>query len=119
MRLPIFALICLIAAVPSVASVTVDGNALLKECQKAVKLVDDDYAKYADVSDIASCTGFIHGLMAVPNTIFCMPVNVSGYQVMRVLVKYLQEHPEDLHLAKGELALDALADAFPCHRQSE
>lgn len=119
MRLPIFALICLIAAAPSVASTTVDGNSLLKECQKAVKLADDGDVKYADVSDIASCTGFIHGLMAVPNTIFCIPVNVSTNQGIRVLVKYLQEHPEDLHLAKGKLALNAFADAFPCHRQSE
>ena len=119
MRLPIFALICLIAAAPRAASTTADGISLLKECQKAVKLVADDYATYADVSYISSCTGFIHGLMAVPNTIFCIPVNVSTNQVIRVLVTYLLEHPEDLHLAKGELALDALADAFPCHRQSE
>ena len=119
MRLPIFALSCLIAATPSVASTTADGISLLKECQKAIRLVDFDEATHADAFYISSCTGFIHGLMAVPNTIFCMPVNVSTNQVMRVLVTYLHEHPEDLHLAKGELALDALADAFPCHRQSE
>ena len=119
MRLPIFALIWLIAATPSVASTTVDGNTLLKECQKAIKLVDDDDAKYGDVYDIGSCTGFIHGLMTVPNTIFCIPVNVSTNQAIRVLVRYLEEHPEVLHLAKGKLALDAFADAFPCHRQSE
>ena len=118
MRLPIFALICLIA-VPSVASTTADGNSLLKECQKAVMLADDGDVTYGDVAEIASCTGFIHGLMAVPNTFFCIPVNVSTGQAMRVLVKYLQEHPENLHLAKGKLALDAFADAFPCHRQSE
>jgi hypothetical protein len=31
-----------------------------------------------------------------------------------VVVKYLEAHPERLHIESAFLVIDALADAFPC-----
>jgi hypothetical protein len=54
---------------------------------------------------------------------YCLPMQtahgettalVTYEQMTSVVVKYLENHPVDLHLAAGSLALHALSDAFPC-----
>lgn len=44
----------------------------------------------------------------------CVPDNATLLQAARVLVKWLREHPNRLHEAKGILIIAALHDGFPC-----
>lgn len=44
----------------------------------------------------------------------CIPEKAPILQLARVLVKWLREHPEELHKPKGVLMDQALKDSFPC-----
>lgn len=44
----------------------------------------------------------------------CTPLDVYAGQLRKVIIKYFNEHPEELHLAASGLAINALYDAFPC-----
>jgi Rap1a immunity proteins len=67
------------------------------------------------------CLGFLGGMLSLSrithNTqnlpFFCAPA-VTNEQGARVLVKYLKEHPEMLHLEGDFLTFQALMEAFPC-----
>jgi anti-sigma regulatory factor (Ser/Thr protein kinase) len=46
---------------------------------------------------------------------FCVPDSgIPVIQAMRVVVKYLKEHPEQLHEDGMGLTVAALKDSFPC-----
>ena len=47
-------------------------------------------------------------------SLFCLPENVGAIQVIRVIVKFLDNHPEMLHQKSEILIPVALAIAFPC-----
>ena len=44
----------------------------------------------------------------------CIPDKATSVQAIRVIVKYLQDHPAELHKADFELLATALQLAFPC-----
>ncbi|MDC1018738.1 Rap1a/Tai family immunity protein [Pseudomonadales bacterium] len=44
----------------------------------------------------------------------CTPKGASLGQLARVVKKFLQDHPESLHLDAGGLVYNALNEAFPC-----
>lgn len=44
----------------------------------------------------------------------CAPAGVRLTQLIRVYVKYAEDHPGRLHEAPEGLVLDSLWDAFPC-----
>jgi hypothetical protein len=44
----------------------------------------------------------------------CMPEGVTYGQMVKVVVKYLNDHPEELHHPAALLTLNALIGAFPC-----
>jgi hypothetical protein len=71
------------------------------------------------------CAGYVDGMLAMhaaynnrsllPSPLFCLPhegIRVS--QGIRIIVRYLQSHPERLHLLGSDLAIEAFRDAFPC-----
>lgn len=97
------------------------GNDLLRMCRGAVdpSVVSTSEAGY----DAIFCMGFVHGLEEAHTLIssiqpgaklFCIPAGVTLNQLVRVIVKYLQDRPEDLHDRGVLLAVGALARAFPC-----
>jgi hypothetical protein len=45
----------------------------------------------------------------------CPPPGVSTIQAARVLPRYLETHPNMLHLEVKDWACYALRDAWPCH----
>jgi Rap1a immunity proteins len=45
---------------------------------------------------------------------FCIPDEVTRGQVVRVVIKYIDQHPEQTHELFGFLAYDALKEAWPC-----
>ena len=65
--------------------------------------------------------GFVHGLQTqavLTNTdsVVCMPTGVTGGQGKLIAVKWLKDHPQELHLGASLLTLKALIAAFPCKK---
>jgi hypothetical protein len=48
----------------------------------------------------------------------CSPENVTVGQVTSVVLKYMQEHPDVLHLSGDVVVLRALLNSWPCETQS-
>ncbi len=88
----------------------------------------------SEVANATSCGWFVHGVVAgldmgaavaaekVYGTLdtyerlmaFCTPDGVKMGQTVRVVVKYLENHPERLHEHVPLLINEALKEAFPC-----
>ena len=68
------------------------------------------------------CLGFLDAfrqlsrmLASPPNTkLECLPAGVGQEQFIRVILKYVDQHPEKLHLPAAQIVYDAANEAFPC-----
>jgi hypothetical protein len=48
-------------------------------------------------------------------TVFCLPTQgIVNSQAVRIVARYLREHPAELHYQARTVASLALAEAFPC-----
>ncbi len=95
-----------------------DGNKLLSQCNAALS-----EPQRINFLDAGYCMGFLNGLTTTTSIMtkvfnisrpFCMPNNVTTGQSVRIVVKYLKDHPESLHEDEGFLAMLAFIEAFPC-----
>ena len=103
------------------------GSKLLQNCNSYLKLVNG-----ATNSEIilgaGLCLGTVRGIIDAgaifdtfadqagkpPTNVFCAPESVSTDQGVRVVIKYLEGHSEDLHQRGTTLTVLALKQAFPC-----
>ena len=88
------------------------GSDLLQRCESA--------------SDTAynACVGYIMGIVDYQDTLvawsnldkpfFCAPGSATAGQLVKVVTKWLNEHPEELHLAASSRTANSLSRAFPC-----
>ncbi len=133
LQLALFLFLCLPVVAQHITLPT-DGNGVLEFCGDALAVVDNQPPKI-DQRDLIMhtgwCSGYVggivetyqlgsgvlagkldsteKGLMGV-----CIP-NVTNAQVMRVFVKWLREHPTELHRPSMVLSIEILHDGFPCH----
>jgi hypothetical protein len=104
-----------------------DGNALLSFCQSVEKaeLTDTDAIAlqfcYGYIQGVIDGDGIWQGMMSYDKNHthdkakYCLPEEGFLYmQVARVVVKFLKEHPENLHWAGSVLVHNAFVKAFPC-----
>jgi hypothetical protein len=99
------------ASAPSRATESViTGNFLIESCQIAI---DASAQNVYDGWRSGVCNGLVTGIMYASPTV-CHDPDVTLGQAMRVLEKYLQDHPEKLHLSGSALTDEALTQAFPC-----
>src|SRR5260370_21756411 len=104
-----------------------DGNEILKKCQQAIRQYDDQPSNpsLGDSLDAGWCLGWVGSVIemnylhrdfadkthpiSADMFYFCAPVGgFTAIQAVRIIVKYLKEHPEDLHhngMALTDLAL--------------
>jgi len=68
------------------------------------------------------CVGQIQALYLLafsdhlaPKGKYCPPDGVTINQARLVVIKYIEDKPEQLHLPFLSLAIDALRKAWPCH----
>jgi len=67
-----------------------------------------------------ACEGYIVGVYDASQGVtyngqkYCIPSSVKAEQLVRVVKKYLQDHPEFLHLASAHNVYSSFKEAFPC-----
>lgn len=109
-----------------------DGNRLLKDCGDLLRHVDDNFSEKTDSYNANWCLGYVQGFVesldavemyetttyedykAHRHTQICLPAESTIGQDIRVIVKFLQDHPETLHKNRKVLTYKALQQAFPC-----
>ncbi len=110
MRFSVAVLAVHVATFPAHASVFYDGSSLLEHCNSRTAVGG------------GICFGFIIG---AADSFNCKQPILDGFrwhspkgakagQIEKVVVKYLNEHPEKLHLSASSLVAAALSEAFPC-----
>lgn len=117
----VFTFLWMLMPVFSYAQEKETGDAFLGNCGKALKAADES-ATYDDAFDVGLCYGFIFGARDVIsiwresgselNT--CIPSKATNGQLIRVFVKFLEDHPERLHERATDLFVVAAEEAFPC-----
>jgi len=98
---------------------TYTGNELLNNCNNVIAGVE---GRSHDMFVGGYCLGYVDGIDDALNILpienfdrgYCRPKNVTAGQLVRVVVKYLKNHPEKLHENQFLLTLSALLNAFPC-----
>jgi Rap1a immunity proteins len=99
---------------------------LVEQCKDFDKVnPDGKTVQLRDAPAVMMCFGYISGIVDVgdfdhavlpnnPSRGWCMPEGVSNSQLAKVIVKYGNDHPEELHLPAVLLVENALIKAFPC-----
>jgi len=100
-----------------------DGTELLRACTAAVNQADGVEVTTEQSIESVWCIGYVSGLLdglAVMgwkggSTRVCIPQSgIDNEQAIRIVVKYLREHPEGLHRSARSLAVAAIGGAFRC-----
>jgi len=105
----IAALAILLASPNSHAFIT--GNNLVEYCDN----LEQDVADF----DGGFCVGYVGGFTQALHWVsdknkICASDNVTQKQVVSIVRKYMEEHPEMLHERADMLVIIALRRAFPC-----
>ena len=115
-----------LATNPAVAAAN-DGNALLRQCTEAIKIMegiaDPDSIDFGqaghcmgEVNGFAGASAFYEKRPGAPRAI-CFPDDgITIGQSVRVVEKYLREHPQELHESSTVLLFGAFLSAYPCSR---
>ncbi len=75
----------------------------------------------------AMCLGYISGALDAYRVVghmrktklFCEPESATGEQIVSMVKKYLDEHPEQLHWVASQLIYIVMARTFPCTNQEK
>ena len=91
------------------------GTWLLGSCQITVKATDDRTFQENDLESFRDgfCRGMIEGVSKASPRV-CLD-DLTYAQQARIVLKYLQDHPEEIHQRNAILVDKALSKAFPCH----
>jgi hypothetical protein len=103
------------------------GSKLLRNCNSYLMLVDGS-SNSKIILGAGICLGTVRGIIDAgavfdtfadqddkpPPNVFCVPESVSTDQGIKAVIKYLEEHPEELHQRGTTLTVLALKQAFPC-----
>jgi hypothetical protein len=104
------------------------GVELYKECQLAVRGVTARNLSDAELSDANYCMGYMLGIKDMQSTwnetnkqynhselsLICIPQDATVFELMKVVIKYLDDHPTTLHDERGLVVLKALLVNYPC-----
>jgi hypothetical protein len=92
------------------------GNNLINACRESTT-----GSTKTSAFEQGICLGAVFGLMGArpmkPELSFCPPPSASVAQGTRVLVKYMDANPEQLHKTLNVLIVNALQEAWPCPSQ--
>lgn len=80
----------------------------------------EDQAKNAELVSAANfCSGVVHGLAYVgkilpPEQQSCAPPTSDARELARVVINYIEAHPQRMHEDFRMLVLEAFHNAWPC-----
>jgi len=105
----------------AVGARTMDGNDLQSGC----RVVGRDIGVTAQQGiDGGRCMGLVISLLQAgvygllkERWMFCAPEGVTDGQAMKVVLRFLDNHPERLHQPALTLAVVALQEAWPCPKE--
>lgn len=113
-----------ILSVGAPAALADSGIDLLRQCRP---INSQSGPNVGERVNAAYCFGYLRGLVegniAIPQWLaddekakgmFCVPPEGQNEQIARVVIQYLEAHPQDLHQSAVALSLAALYRAFPC-----
>ena len=105
----------------------VDGQQLLHDCQEnlreAERTLREGGLPLMQTPQTAFCGGYVIGVVSgwqvateakLLSQQLCLPEKMSALQGIRVVVRYLQTHPAQLHMSGARLVVAAHLEAFPC-----
>lgn len=101
---------------------TVDGNLVLKHCKTALQFTDRVLSNTdpGDSTGVGFCVGMLEGvtytMTLLSDGAICPPGGgMKNMEVLKIVVRYLENHPADLHIDGAFLVNMALFDAYPCN----
>ena len=111
-----------------------DGNQYIKSCKVFLE-THLDTQDWPELFQSANCTAYTKATLDTASfnhqriegvkdefasmfgrspILFCLPDEVAPPQVIKVALKYMENHPEFLHVYAAFSILAALKEAFPC-----
>lgn len=104
-----------------------NGNDLLSACEAHLSILRDQGKHLDGMAKAETCLSYISGFLDgfwVGETEkgvetfehVCIPHEVNTGQAIRVVTKWLEDHPEKLHRPAHACVYVALRDAFPCRQ---
>jgi hypothetical protein len=95
------------------------GNQVRTRCRSALR-IEQDRSRGPNY-DYGFCVGFIVGVLDLGSWLdnqyeFCRPDDKTVEQGARVLLKYMDAHPESTHEKATTLAVAAFRTAWPCRK---
>lgn len=103
-----------------------NGHELLEQCSQALAVMESNGEGLSPGQREGAmyCLGFVRGvtkmvtishILKPGGQVFCPPrEGISTGPAVKVLVRYLEAHPERLHASKVTLAAAAFMQAWPC-----
>ena len=93
----------------------ITGNDLAKHILEYNKF--ENGSEY-NLSEVNAFMSYVLGVFDTSNNIFwCIySSNINTAQVAKIVIKYINNNPEKLHLCAATLVINALSEAFPCKK---
>jgi hypothetical protein len=91
------------------------GIDLLKQCENNTPICNGFVVGVVDTSQLIK-NGATIDEISLGGSHWCLPAGVTWEQDRLILVKWLKDHPENLHYAAPSLVAAAYAEAFPCKK---
>ena len=93
----------LLAASPAIA---LTGSQLKEDGDKIEKAPGSYSSGYFD--------GYVLGVLDLTQGRLCIAERATTGEVLQVVIKYLKDHPEELHLRASDVVIKAVQTAWPC-----
>ena len=99
------------------------GETLVNHCNATLKLQDIDNPTHEDHVRSVACLSYLEGVKQLlykqesftQDRNICFPEDgISNGQAARIVVNFLNEHPEKIQEQKLEFVLKSFSHAFPC-----
>jgi hypothetical protein len=114
----------LLAVAPVQAAEPITGATLAAQCPAALDRLAGKATSPQAAQAASFCLGYLSGIVhayavapaAGMTPLYCVPEGADIGHMMRVVLSYLREHPEQHDVAGITVVTQALEAAYPCHR---
>jgi len=115
MKLVSAAILTVSLATAGVARAESDGNWLHEKCLAGPLPETMNINTQADADKLINwnvCYGYVLGVLEASSSSVCLIKNVTRNQLVAVVTKYLNDHPEKWHFPSFKLVLEATNNSF-------